>query len=116
MIIITRPGVTDEELDHIRERIEALGPRTHLIRGKHRTVVLCIGDQEDLANVPMLSIPGVEAVRAVMKPYKLASRLGHEESSEVAVAARRSEELHFRSSQDPAPSRTSPCSRRRDVT
>ncbi|HAB30041.1 MAG TPA: 3-deoxy-7-phosphoheptulonate synthase, partial [Gemmatimonadetes bacterium] len=85
MIIITRPGVTDEELDHIRERIEALGPRTHLIRGEHRTVVLCIGDQQDLVNVPMLAIPGVEAVRPVMKPYKLASRQGHEESSEVQI-------------------------------
>jgi len=85
MIIITRPGVPDEELDHIRERIEALGPRTHLIRGEHRTVVLCIGDQEDLANVPMLSIPGVDSVRKVMKPYKLASRQGHEESTEVPV-------------------------------
>ena len=61
MIIITRPGVTDEELDHIRERIESLGPRTRLIRGKHRTVVLCIGEQEDLAHVPMLSIPGSRA-------------------------------------------------------
>ena len=85
MIIITRPGVTDEELDHIRERIESLGPRTHLIRGEHRTVVLCIGEPSDLANVPMLSIPGVEAVRAVMKPYKLASREGHEESTEVSL-------------------------------
>jgi 3-deoxy-7-phosphoheptulonate synthase len=85
MIIITRPGVTDEELDHIRERIEALGPRTHLIRGEHRTVVLCIGDDQDLANVPMLAIPGVESVRPVMKPYKLASREGHEESTEVRI-------------------------------
>ena len=85
MIIITRPGVTDEELDHIRERIESLGPRTHLIRGQHRTVVLCIGEQEDLAHVPMLSIPGVEAVRAVMKPYKLANRQVHEEPTEVPL-------------------------------
>ena len=85
MIIITRPGVTDEELDHIRERIESLGPRTRLIRGKHRTVVLCIGEQEDLANVPLLSIPGVEGVRAVMKPYKLANRQVQPEPTEVPV-------------------------------
>ena len=85
MIIITRRGVTDEELDHIRERIEALGPRTHLIRGKHRTVVLCIGEQEDLAHVPLLSIPGVDGVRPVMKPYKLANREVQPESTEVPV-------------------------------
>ncbi|HIF06371.1 MAG TPA: 3-deoxy-7-phosphoheptulonate synthase [Gemmatimonadetes bacterium] len=85
MIIITRRGVTDEELDHIRERVESLGPRTHLIRGIHRTVVLCIGEPEDLANVPMLSIPGVESVRAVMKPYKLASLEADMEPSEVSL-------------------------------
>ena len=85
MIIITRPGVTDEQLDHIRERVESLGLRTHLIRGEHRTVVLCIGDRENLANVPLLSIPGVEGVRSVMKPYKLASRQADMEPSQVPV-------------------------------
>lgn len=73
MIIITRPDVTDDELDHIRERVEALGLRTHLSRGEHRTVVGCLGDEQILAGVPLLSIPGVEAVHEVMKPYKLAS-------------------------------------------
>jgi 3-deoxy-7-phosphoheptulonate synthase len=85
MIIVTRPGVTNEELDHIRERIESLGPRTHLIRGEHRTVVLCIGEQEDLANVPLLAIPGVEGVRPVMKPYKLASRQADMQPTEVPL-------------------------------
>ena len=73
MIIITKHDVTDEELDHIRERVEAFGLQTHLSRGKHRTVVGCIGDEEVLAGVPLLSIPGVEAVHTVMKPYKLAN-------------------------------------------
>ena len=85
MIIVTRAGVTDEELDHIRERIESLGPRTHLIRGEYRTVILCIGEQADLANVPLLSIPGVEGVRPVMKPYKLANRQVKPEPTEVPV-------------------------------
>ncbi len=74
MIIITRQGVSDEELDHIRERVEALGLRTHVSRGERRTVIGCIGDEERLQHVPLLSIPGVEAVHAVMKPYKLASQ------------------------------------------
>ena len=74
MIIVTRKGVTDAELDHIRERVESLGLRTHVSRGEHRTVVGCVGDEERLRGVPLLSIPGVEAVHAVLKPYKLASR------------------------------------------
>jgi 3-deoxy-7-phosphoheptulonate synthase len=73
MIIITRPGITDAELDHIRERIEGLGMRTHVSRGESRTIIGCIGDEEALRGVPLLRLPGVESVTPVMKPYKLAS-------------------------------------------
>ncbi|HKP77230.1 MAG TPA: 3-deoxy-7-phosphoheptulonate synthase [Longimicrobiaceae bacterium] len=74
MIIITRPHVTDAELDHIRERIEILGLRTHLSRGELRTVIGCIGDESLLQEAALLSIPGVESVTPVMKPYRLAWR------------------------------------------
>ncbi len=74
MIIITRPDITDEELDHLRERIEAAGLQTHLSRGERRTIVGCIGDEGRLAELPLRSIPGVESVMPVLKPYKLASR------------------------------------------
>jgi 3-deoxy-7-phosphoheptulonate synthase len=74
MIIVTRPGITDAELDHIRERIEMLGMRTHISRGEQRTIVGCIGDESLLQEVPLLSLPGVESVTPVMKPFKLAAR------------------------------------------
>ncbi len=74
MIIVTRPNVTDAEIDHIRERIEAAGMRTHLSRGERRTIIGCIGDESLLQEVPLRSLPGVESVTPVLKPYKLASR------------------------------------------
>ena len=74
MIIVTRRGVTEGEIDQIRERIESLGLRTHISRGDSRVVIGCIGDEERLQHVPLLSIPGVEAVHPVMVPYKLAAR------------------------------------------
>ena len=74
MIIITRPGTTDAELDHIRERVEALGLRTHTSRGEQRTIIGCIGDEARLAGVGLLAMPGVESVTPVLKPYKLAAR------------------------------------------
>src|SRR3954464_8680088 len=73
MIIITRPNVTDAEIDHIRERIESVGMRTHLSRGEQRTIIGCIGEESLLAEVPLRSLPGVESVTPVLKPYKLAS-------------------------------------------
>ena len=83
MIIVTRRGVTDAEIDHIRERVEALGLRTHLSRGVERTVIGCVGDEELLRGVPLLSVPGVEAVHEVLKPYKLASREFHPDGTQI---------------------------------
>ena len=74
MIIVTRIGVTEEELDHIRERVESLGLRTHVSRGEHRTVIGCVGDETRLQEGALLSIPGVDAGHEVLKPYKLASK------------------------------------------
>ena len=74
MIIVTRAGVTDAELDRIRERIETLGMRTHLSRGEQRTIIGCIGDESLLQGAALLSIAGVESVHPVLKPYKLVSR------------------------------------------
>ena len=53
MIIITRPDISDAELDHIRERVESAGLHTHLSRGEQRTIIGCIGDEARLAEVPL---------------------------------------------------------------
>jgi 3-deoxy-7-phosphoheptulonate synthase len=84
MIIVTRPGVTEKELDHIRERVESLGLRTHVSRGESRTIVGCIGDEDLLSHVPLLALPGVEAVHRVMRPYKLAARDFHAEPTRIS--------------------------------
>ncbi len=89
MILVTRKGVTDEELDRIRERVEALGLRTHVSRGETLTVVGCIGDEERLQHVPLLSIPGVVAAHPVMKPYKLASREFEADPTRIPLGGRR---------------------------
>jgi 3-deoxy-7-phosphoheptulonate synthase len=84
MIIITKPGITDSELDHICERVEGAGMRVHVSRGEHRVIVGCIGEEERLRDVALLSVPGVEAVTPILKPYKLAAR----EFSASATAVR----------------------------
>ena len=91
MIIITKPHVTDAEIDHIRERIESVGMRTHLSRGEVRTIIGCIGDESLLAEVALRSLPGVESVTPVHKPYKLASREFAVDRTVVRVGGRDAE-------------------------
>ena len=88
MIIVTKKSITDAELDHIRERIEAAGMRTHLSRGEQRTIIGCIGDEALLSEVALLSLPGVESVTPVLKPYKLASREFAADRSVIHVGGR----------------------------
>ena len=74
MLIITRPGITESDLQHLQERVESLGLHAHVLRGERRTVVACVGDDAILAEVPLLALPGIESVTPVLRPYTLASR------------------------------------------
>ncbi len=74
MIIVAEKGIAPDQLDRIRERVEALGLRTHISVGESRTIIGCIGDEARLSHVALLSIPGVDSVHPVMRPYKLAAR------------------------------------------
>jgi 3-deoxy-7-phosphoheptulonate synthase len=85
VIIVTRHGITPAEIDHIRERVEGLGLRTHISRGEHRTIIGCIGDEERLRAIPLAAIPGVEEVLPVLKPFKLAAREFSADHSTVRV-------------------------------
>ena len=88
MIIVTRPGTSQEEIDHIRERIESLGLQTHVSRGEYRTIIGCIGDEAVLRQVPFHTFPGVESATPVLKPYKLASREFTASSTVVRIDGR----------------------------
>jgi 3-deoxy-7-phosphoheptulonate synthase len=74
MIIVLRPSSTQEQIDHILERIEELGFKPHLSRGELRTIIGVIGDENKLQAEPLAAIPGVEQVLPILKPFKLASR------------------------------------------
>jgi 3-deoxy-7-phosphoheptulonate synthase len=86
MIIILQSGVTDEQVDHVLERVEAQGLKAHLSRGTYRTIIGVIGDEQKIATEPLRAIPGVQDVIPVLPPYKLASRDAHPQPSVIDVA------------------------------
>lgn len=81
MIIVLKPDCTEEQLQHLCEKIEEMGFRHELSRGVQRTLVGVIGEEDLLRNAPLRAIPGVEEVMSVLKPFKLASREFQEEDS-----------------------------------
>lgn len=85
MLLILKSSATDEQVDHVLERVEHLGLKAHLSRGTHRTIVGIIGDEAKLQAEPLLAIPGVEEVIPVLPPYRLASLEAHPKPSVVEV-------------------------------
>jgi 3-deoxy-7-phosphoheptulonate synthase len=81
MIIVLKPHPTPDVVQHVLERIEALGLTPHLSQGVSRTIIGVIGDEEKLQVEPLQAIPGVEQVVPILKPFKLASREFHQDDS-----------------------------------
>ncbi|WP_425614787.1 3-deoxy-7-phosphoheptulonate synthase [Anatilimnocola sp. NA78] len=86
MIIILKSEVTEDQIQHVIERVEALGMKAHLSRGTYRTIIGVIGDEQKIGAEPLRAIPGVMDVIPVLPPYKLASREAHPQASIVDVA------------------------------
>ena len=74
MIVVLRPGLAEDEIQKVVERIESFGLRAHVSVGKERTIIGAIGDERLLVDQTLESFPGVEKVLPILKPYKLVSR------------------------------------------
>ena len=74
MIIVTKPGATEEQIDHILDRIREWGLKAEVSRGAIRTVIGVIGPEDQIREKPIAAIPGVESATPVLKPYKLVAR------------------------------------------
>src|SRR5437660_1298685 len=73
MIVVMKPEASQRQIDHIIERIEQLGLRSHVIVGTERTVIAALGEKRDGAKQALETGEGVEKVVPILAPYKMAS-------------------------------------------
>src|SRR5437588_8987933 len=85
MIVVMKHGATQQQLDHVVERIEQLGLRSHIIVGTERTVVAALGEKRDGAKQALETGDGVEKVMPILAPYKMASTEVKKEPTLVEV-------------------------------
>lgn len=85
MIVVLKPGATEENISHILEKAVRMGLKANVSRGAERTVIGLIGPEDKLQIVPLEVFPGVEKVMPVLAPYKLVSREFKGEGSKVKV-------------------------------
>lgn len=74
MIIVMSKHASRQEIDNVEQKLTELGFRTHPIIGEIKTVIGAIGDKRMLNTHIITSMPGVENLVPIMKPYKLAGK------------------------------------------
>src|SRR5882672_4062099 len=83
MIVVMKPGASQRQIDHIIERIEQLGLRSHVIVGTERTVIAALGEKRDGAKQALETGEGVEKVVPILAPFKMASTEVKQQRTEV---------------------------------
>src|SRR5438105_5977566 len=73
MIVVMKHGATEQQIEHVKERIEQLGLRSHVIVGTELTVIAALGEKRDGAKQALETGEGVEKVVPILAPYKMAS-------------------------------------------
>jgi 3-deoxy-7-phosphoheptulonate synthase len=88
MIINMIPGATEEQINHIVERIKECGFQPHFIQGAERTVIGVVGKNRGRRNEveALRAAPGVEEVIPIAQPFTLVSRELQPERTVVEVA------------------------------
>ena len=88
MIVVMAAHATKQEIDDVQQRIQDWGYGVHPIIGTERIVIGAVGVPEaDKARYmeSLESLPYVESVIGILRPYKFASREFHPEGTVIDV-------------------------------
>ena len=87
MIIVLKPGTSEQDIQQVADAVKKFNYEPRLIRGVERTVVACIGDERNHHTLESLIVlPQVESVTPVQKKFKLVSRRWRPGFDESAIA------------------------------
>lgn len=81
MLIVMKTNSTPQQIENVIEQIKAAGLAAHLSQGVEATVIGAIGETHDIPTDRFEVLDGVEIVKRITQPFKLASRQFHLENS-----------------------------------
>jgi 3-deoxy-7-phosphoheptulonate synthase len=86
MIVNMSDSATEQQIEHIIQRIREAGFQPHVTRGTERTIVAAVGSGGRRHEIEALSVaPGVDNVVAIAQPFKLVSRQTRPQGSVVNI-------------------------------
>ena len=74
MIIVMKQDATEQQIQVVVNRLESIDCEAHVSVGRFRTVIGAVGDRQQILQLPLEALSGVERAVPVMRPFKLVSR------------------------------------------
>ena len=85
MVVVMKVDATEEDVQGVVGRVRSVAGDAFVSRGKFRTIIGLVGDNEAFLGLPLETLPGVDHVVRVGKPYKLVARELHPRLSTIDV-------------------------------
>ncbi len=89
MIVNMSEKATEQEIEHVIERVREAGFQPHVTRGTEKTIVAAVGSGRRHELEALQVAPGVENVVPIAQPFKLVSRQVRPERTVVNVGGAR---------------------------
>lgn len=85
MVVVMAADATEEQINHVTERVESVGGQAFVSRGVLRTIIGLVGDLDSFHGLNLRSLPGVVDVHRISDPFKLVSLQHHPQRTTVWV-------------------------------
>jgi 3-deoxy-7-phosphoheptulonate synthase len=85
MIVVMKPDATRVQIANVTARIEQSGYRVHLSQGEEHTIIGIIGNDRPIDREQIERMDGVARTVPILRPFKLASRDFHPQSTLVKI-------------------------------
>jgi 3-deoxy-7-phosphoheptulonate synthase len=85
MLIVMRQGASQAEIGEVVALVAEMGFRAEALGGRQRTSIAVLGNDGPVDGSRLALLPGVQDVIHVTRPYRLASRESHPESTVVRL-------------------------------
>src|ERR1700681_306825 len=85
MLVVMKPQATAEQIDAVKQKIQALGFTPHPIPGSQRVAIGITGNKGSVEAELYITMPGVADAIRVSQPFKLVSREVKEEDTVIDV-------------------------------
>jgi 3-deoxy-7-phosphoheptulonate synthase len=86
MVVVMDTKASQADIDRVVSEVETVGGQAFVSPGKLRTVIGLVGDTARFMELPLATLPHVEQVIRVGKPYKLVARELHQDATIVNIA------------------------------